>query len=90
MPIPLPRAPWNRCVATRSSPPIADGAPVIDDTDGRKDSCATDHVAHQYLGSVDKIDSGLVAVTTLWENEQHYYPLHVMPYMAESRLAGSK
>ena len=29
----------------------------------RKDGSATDHVAHQYLGSVGKIDNGIVAVT---------------------------
>jgi SRSO17 transposase len=31
----------------------------------RKDGCATDHVAGQYLGSVGKIDKDIVAVTTL-------------------------
>jgi SRSO17 transposase len=70
--------------------PTADGALVIDDTGDRKDGCATDHVARQYLGSVGKIDNGIVAVTTLWANEQRYYPLHVMPYTPESRLAGGK
>jgi SRSO17 transposase len=56
------------------------GVLVIDDTGDRKDGCATDHVARQYLGSVRKIDNGIVAVTTLWANEQRYYPLHVAPY----------
>lgn len=68
----------------------ADGALVIDDTGDRKDGCATDHVARQYLGSVGKIDNGIVAVTTLWANELRYYPLHVMPYTPECRLAGGK
>jgi SRSO17 transposase len=56
-----------------------DGVLVVDDTGDRKDGCATEHVARQYLGSVGKIDNGIVAVTTLWANEQRYYPLHVAP-----------
>lgn len=67
-----------------------DGVLVIDDTGDRKDGCATDHVARQYLGSVGKIDNGIVAVTTLCANEQRYYPLHVAPYTPESRLPGGK
>jgi SRSO17 transposase len=58
----------------------ANGVLVIDDTGDRKDGCATEHVARQYLGSVGKIDNGMVAVTTLWANENGYYPLHVAPY----------
>ena len=42
------------------------GALVIDDTGDRKDGTATAHVARQYLGSVGKIDNGIVAVTSLW------------------------
>lgn len=68
----------------------ADGVLVIDDTGDRKDGCATDHVARQYLGSVGKIDNGIVAVISLWAHELRYYPLHVKPYTPESRLAGSK
>lgn len=67
-----------------------DGVLVIDDTGDRKDGYATDHVARQYLGSVGKVDNGIVAVTTLWANEQRYYPLHVAPYTPESRLADGK
>lgn len=67
-----------------------DGVLVIDDTGDRKDSNATDHAARQYLGSVGKIDNGIVAVTTLWANAQRYYPLHVAPYTPESRLEGGK
>jgi SRSO17 transposase len=66
------------------------GVLVIDDTGDRKDGSATDHVARQYLGSVGKIDNGIVAVTTLWADEQRYYPLHVMPYTPQSRLAAGK
>lgn len=70
--------------------PTPGGVLVIDDTGDRKDGCATDHVARQYLGSVGKIDNGIVAVTTLWAHEQRYYPLYVAPYMPEGRLPGGK
>ncbi|WP_200960993.1 IS701 family transposase [Noviherbaspirillum sp. Root189] len=70
--------------------PASNGVLVIDDTGDRKDGCATDHVARQYLGSVGKIDNGIVAVTTLWANEQRYYPLHVVPYTPERRLPEGK
>lgn len=66
------------------------GVLVIDDTGDRKDGCATDHVARQYLGSVGKIDNGIVVVTTLWANEQRCYPVHVAPYTPESRLPEGK
>lgn len=70
--------------------PTTDGVLVIDDTGDRKDGCATDHVARQYLGSVGKVDNGIVAVTTLWAHEQRYYPLHVVPYTPEGRLPEGK
>jgi SRSO17 transposase len=63
---------------------------VLDDTGDRKGDCTTDHVARQYLGSVGKIDNGIVAVTLLWAHAQRYYPLHVAPYTPEGRLPGGK
>ncbi len=44
--------------------PAADGVLVTDDTGDRKDGCATDHVARHYLGSVGKIDNGIVRFHT--------------------------
>jgi len=76
--------------AEPATAPSAEGGLVIDDTGDRKDGRATDHVARQYLGSVGKIDNGIVTVTTLWADEERYYPLHVMPYTPEKRLAGGK
>src|SRR5438105_8534061 len=72
--------------ADPATAPSADGVLVIDDTGDRKDGHAMDHVARQYLGSVGKIDNGIVAVTSLWANAQYYYPLHVAPYTPEKRL----
>ena len=62
------------------------GALVIDDTGDRKDGTATAHVARQYLGSVGKIDNGIVAVTSLWADERVYWPVHAVPYTPASRL----
>jgi hypothetical protein len=66
--------------------PHAHGVLVVDDTGDRKDGHHTAHVARQYLGSVGKIDNGIVAVTTLWADERVYYPLHVVPYTPARRL----
>jgi len=60
--------------------PHATGVLVLDDTGDRKDGAATMHVGRQYLGSVGKIDNGVVAVTSLWADARVYYPLHVVPY----------
>jgi hypothetical protein len=67
--------------------PHATGVLVIDDTGDRKAGSHTDHVARQWLGSIGKVDNGIVAVTSVWADERMYYPLHVQPYTPESRLA---
>jgi SRSO17 transposase len=64
------------------------GVLVVDDTGDRKDGTATAHVARQYLGSVGKIDNGIVAVTSLWADERCYWPVHAVPYTPASRLPG--
>ena len=51
---------------------------------------ATAHVARQYLGSVGKIDNGIVAVTSLWADERCYWPVHAVPYTPASRLPGGE
>src|SRR5829696_8190848 len=66
------------------------GALVIDDTGDRKDGTATAHVARQYLGSVGKIDNGIVAVTSLWADERVYWPVHAVPSTPASRLPGGE
>ena len=70
--------------------PNNDGVLVLDDTGDRKKGSATDHVGRQYLGSVGKLDNGIVGVTTLWADEQHYYPLHVLPYTPGDRFEPGK
>ena len=70
--------------------PHDEGALVIDDTGDRKDGTATAHVARQYLGSVGKVDNGIVAVTSLWADERCYRPVHAVPYTPASRLVGGE
>jgi DDE superfamily endonuclease len=66
------------------------GVLVIDDTGDRKDGTQTAHVARQYLGSVGKIDNGIVAVTSLWADARCYWPVHAVPYTPASRLPGGE
>jgi hypothetical protein len=66
------------------------GVLVVDDTGDRKDGTATAHVARQYLGSVGKIDNGIVAVTSLWADERCYWPVHAVPYTPAARLPGGE
>jgi SRSO17 transposase len=42
------------------------------------------------LGSLGKIDNGIVVVSTLWAGEQRYYPLHAEPYTPARRLPKGK
>jgi SRSO17 transposase len=67
-----------------------EGVLVIDDTGDRKSGRQTAHVGRQYLGSVGKIDNGLVVVSTLWADEDRYYPLQAEPYTPALRLPKGK
>src|SRR6185295_2600795 len=77
-------------VADPATAPHAGGVLVIDDSGDRKAGTKTAHVARQYLGSIGKIDGGIVAVTSLWAAERIYYPLHGKPYTPAARLPKGK
>lgn len=62
------------------------GVLIIDDTGDRKSGNETAYVGRQYLGSIGKIDNGLVVVSSLWADPQRYYPLHAAPYTPARRL----
>src|SRR5215216_6656697 len=93
----LSESPWDheqlnqrRLALLRADPATAphdQGVLVIDDTGDRKDGRHTAHVARQYLGSLGKIDNGIVAVSSLWADERVSWPAHVTPYTPASRLA---
>jgi SRSO17 transposase len=70
--------------------PHEQGVLIIDETGDRKHGTKTAHVARQYLGSVGKVDHGIVAVTSLWADERLYFPLHVEPYEPAGRLPKGK
>ncbi|HZA24364.1 MAG TPA: transposase, partial [Dehalococcoidia bacterium] len=67
-----------------------EGVLIIDDSGDRKSSNSTDHVARQYLGSLGKVDNGIVAVTSLWADGRLYFPLHALPYTPAGRLPGGR
>src|SRR5215213_9131542 len=77
-------------VADAATAPHADGVLVIDDSGDRKAGTKTAHVARQYLGSIGKVDGGIVAVTSLWADERIYHPLDVKPYTPAERLPKGK
>jgi hypothetical protein len=70
--------------------PTAQGVLVIDETGDRKDGTKTAHVGRQYLGSIGKVDNGVVAVTSLWADAAVYYPLDVEPYTPAPWFAKGK
>jgi SRSO17 transposase len=73
----------QRLALLRADPqttPTAGGALVIDESGDRKAGTKTAHVGRQYLANLGKIDNGVVSVSSLWADEQLYYPLEVEPY----------
>src|ERR1700746_1182370 len=70
--------------------PHGGGVLVVDDSGDRKDGTATAHVGRQYLGRYGKTDNGIVTVTTVWADEQVYYPLDAVPYTPAKYFAKGK
>lgn len=60
--------------------PDAAGVLVIDETGDRKWGTKTAHIGRQYLGSIGKVDNGVVTVSSLWADERIYWPLAVEPF----------
>ena len=59
---------------------------VIDETGDRKYGTHTAHVGRQYLGSLGKVDSGIVTVHVLYDTPQAYFPLKLLPYTPASHF----
>jgi SRSO17 transposase len=66
------------------------GVLIIDETGDRKKGKSSAYVSRQYLGSIGKIDNGVVSVSSHWADEYVHYPLNVLPYTAVERLDGGK
>jgi hypothetical protein len=77
-------------LADSATAPHSGGVLAIDDSGDRKDGNATAHVGSQYLGRYGKTDRGIVTVTTLWADENLYYPLHAVPYTPASYFPQGK
>jgi hypothetical protein len=73
-----------------STTPNGRGVLVIDETGDRKDGHKTAHVSRQYLANLGKIDNGVVSVSSLWADEQVYYPVDVEPYTPAVYFAKGK
>src|SRR5947209_5241064 len=83
----------RRIAALRKDPttaPTADGVLVIDEHGDRKWGSKTAHIGKQYLANLGKIDTGVVSVTSLWADEELYYPVHVEPYTPAHHFAQGK
>jgi SRSO17 transposase len=80
---------WGLLCENPATAPHEAGALVIDDT-GDRDGTATAHVARQYLGSVGKIDNGVVAVASLWADERCSWPVHAATYTPAWWLPGGE
>lgn len=73
----------RRVALLRADPgtaPDAEGVLVIDETGDRKWGSKTAHVGRQDLGSIGKVDNGVVSVTSLWADARVYSPLAVEPF----------
>lgn len=66
--------------ADPATAPDAAGVLVIDETGDRKWGTKTAHVGRQYLGSLGKVDSGVVTVSALWADARVYWPVAVEPF----------
>jgi SRSO17 transposase len=70
--------------------PRETGVLVIDEHGDRKKGSHTAHVGKQYLANLGKLDTGVVAVTSLWADEGVYYPLDFEPYTPAHYFAQGK
>ena len=73
--------------ADPATAPDGAGVLVIDETGDRKWGTQTAHVGRQYLGSIGKVDRGVVTVGSLWADERVYYPLAVEPFTPKQHFA---
>lgn len=67
-----------------------EGVLIIDETGDRKKGQASAYTSRQYLGSIGKIDNGVVSVSSHWADASVHYPLNVLPYNAAERLPEGK
>jgi hypothetical protein len=96
----LSESTWDAAAVTRrrvdllradpATAPHAAGVLAIDETGDRKWGRKTAHVGRQYLGSIGKVDSGVVTVESLWADARVYYPLAVEPFTPKQHFAAGE
>ena len=74
----------------RSTAPNEEGVLVIDEHGDRKWGKHTAHVGRQWLANIGKTENGVVSVSSLWADEEVYYPLEVEPYTPAHHFDGGK
>jgi SRSO17 transposase len=70
--------------------PSEKGVLIIDEHGERKWGKHTAHVGRQWLANIGKTESGVVSVSSLFANEEMYYPLEVEPYTPAHHFEGGK
>src|SRR5215218_4860574 len=70
--------------------PNEKGVLIIDEHGDRKWGKHTAHVGRQWLANIGKTESGVVSVSSLWADEEVYYPLEVEPYTPAHHFEGGK
>lgn len=76
--------------AESDTAPDEHGVLVIDEHGDRKWGEKTAHVGKQYLANIGKVQGGVVSVSSLWADEEAYYPLEVEPYTPAHHFGGGK
>jgi hypothetical protein len=73
-----------------SSAPSEKGVLVIDEHGDRKWGKHTAHVGKQWLANIGKTESGVVSVSSLWADEEIYWPVNFEPYTPAHHFEGGK
>ncbi len=70
--------------------PDEDGVLVIDEHGDRKWGKKTAHVGRQWLANIGKTENGVVSVSSLWADEDVYWPVDFEPYTPSHHFRGGK
>jgi DDE superfamily endonuclease len=73
-----------------STAPDEDGVLVIDEHGDRKWGKHTAHVGRQWLANIGKTENGVVSVSSLFADEDVYWPVDLEPYTPSQHFRGGK
>src|SRR5215210_1504324 len=80
----------ERLLEGPATAPGVKGVLVIDEHGDRKWGKHTAHVGRQWLANIGKTENGVVSVSSLFADEEVYYPLEVEPYTPAHHFEGGK